>query len=110
MKKLLLTLLVAMLALPGFARDIEFTYEGQTLTYTVIDEEAKTVQTKEGDSGMPSPTAGNKVSGKLVIPSQIKEGDEVYDVVKIGEAAFYDCYITSITIPESVTEIGADAF
>ena len=37
MKKLLLTLLVAMLALPGFARDIEYSYEDQTLTYTVID-------------------------------------------------------------------------
>ena len=106
MKKLLLILLVAMLALPSVARDIEYTYEGQTLTYTVIDEDAKTVETKAGYV-----SAGNNVSGDLVIPSQIKDGDEVYDVVSIGEYAFQDCSgLTSITIPESVTEIGRYTF
>ena len=108
MKKLLLTLLVAMLALSGFARDIVYTYEGKTLTYTVIDEEAKTVQTKEGDGGS---IPGNDVSGELVIPSQIKEGDEVYDVVKIGKYAFCKCSgLISITIPETVTSIDSYAF
>ena len=107
MKKNLLTLLIVMLALPGFARDIEYTYEGQTLTYTVIDEEAKTVKTKEGDRW----TSGNDVSGTLVIPSQIKGGDEIYDVTEIGEYAFYWCAdLTSVTIPESVTEISVSAF
>ena len=34
-------MLGALLALPGIARDFKYTYEGQTLTYTVLDEEAK---------------------------------------------------------------------
>lgn len=46
MKKALLMLLGALLALPSLARDFTYTYEGQTLTYTVLDEEAKTCATK----------------------------------------------------------------
>ena len=114
MKKLLLTLLVAMLALPSFARDIEYTYEGQTLTYTVIDEKAKTVRTKAGTiSSEDELIAGNPFSGyvKLVIPSQIEDGDEKYTVTEIGGYAFYKCWgLTSVTIPESVKEIGEFAF
>ena len=114
MKKLLLTLLVAMLALPSFARDIEYTYEGQTLTYTVIDEKAKTVRTKAGTiSSEDELIAGNPFSGyvKLVIPSQIEDGDEKYTVTEIGGYAFYKCWgLTSVTIPESVKEIGENAF
>lgn len=32
------------------------------------------------------------------------------DVTTIGDRAFYECGITNITIPDSVTEIGANAF
>ena len=46
MKKLLLTIAGALLALPGMARDFTYEYEGQTLTYTVLDETSKTCQTK----------------------------------------------------------------
>ncbi|MBP3889669.1 MAG: hypothetical protein J6D01_00500, partial [Muribaculaceae bacterium] len=67
MKQLLFTLLGVLLALPGIARDFTYEYEGQTLTYTVIDEEAKTCRTKEGT--YPNPNPGNSVSGVLEIPS-----------------------------------------
>lgn len=42
MKKFLLSMLGVLLALPGIARDFTYEYKGQTLTYTVIDEDAKT--------------------------------------------------------------------
>ena len=42
MKKFLLFMLGVLLALPGIARDFSYEYEGQTLTYTVISEDAKT--------------------------------------------------------------------
>ena len=50
--KLHLTLLVMLLIpLGALARDFSYTYEGQTLIYTVIDEAAKTCTTKEGHVG-----------------------------------------------------------
>ena len=108
MKKNLLFVLGMLIALPGFARDIEYPYEGQTLTYTVIDEDAKTVQTKAGWGGI---YPGNEVSGNLVIPSQIKDGDEIYYVTEIADISFTHCRnLTSVTIPESVTIIAGSAF
>ena len=46
-------------------------------------------------------------SGKLVIPSKI----DGYPVTSIGDLAFWKCEnLTSITIPDSVTSIGYEAF
>ena len=41
---LLWLMLLALLPAQLSARDFEYTYEGQTLTYTVLDEDAKTVE------------------------------------------------------------------
>ena len=60
-QKILLFLLGVIFSLPSFARDIEYTHENQTLIYTVIDEEAKTVKTKAGTvSSEDEPVAGNR--------------------------------------------------
>lgn len=109
MKKALLTLLVAILALPGIARDFTYTYEGQTLTYTVLDETAKTCQTKAGEgdiSGNPS-----TLSGELIIPSTASDGTNDYTVTAVGDLSFYQIVnLTAVTIPGSVTTIGSSAF
>lgn len=117
MKKLLLILLGVLLALPGIARDFTYEYEGQTLTYTVIDEDAKTCQTKEGSSrfdynnGQTYYYAGNEVEGSLKIPTTVSDGSDEFTVVSIGAYAFTKCYgLTSVDIPNSVESIGIDAF
>ena len=114
MKKTLLALLGVLLAQPVIAQDLEdeardftYEYEGQTLTYTVLDEDAKTCETKGGSFF----SGGNYVSGNLIIPATAKDGDMEYSVTSIGMFAFKECSgLTSVTIPESVTSIGDYAF
>ncbi len=100
MKKLLLTLLGVLIALPTFAQDFSYSYEGQTITYTVISE-GKTCSTKSG-----SYRPGNDVSGDLILPSHPKDGDTKYTLTSIGDDAFNRCSgLTAVSIPNSVTEI-----
>ena len=107
MKKFLLFMLGTLMALPSIARDFTYEYEGQTLTYTVLDEDAKTCETKGGSIF----SGGNYVSGNLIIPATAKDGDMEYSVTSIGMFAFSECSeLTSVTIPESVTSIGDYAF
>ncbi len=105
-------LLGALFALPGLGRDFTFTYEGQTLTYTVLDEEAKTCETKQGVLNYEECVIypGNNVEGQLTIPSVAVDGTTQYTVTKIGRHSFIHCNLTSVFIPNSVKEIGFAAF
>ncbi|MDE6338295.1 MAG: leucine-rich repeat domain-containing protein, partial [Muribaculaceae bacterium] len=108
MKKKLLLLLGVLLALPAFAQD--FTYEG--IIYTVIDEDAKTCQTKEGYhvKGQNYKSYQN-VTGDLILPAYPKNGDTEYKLTEIADWSFYNLTgITSLTLPATIQRIGEDAF
>ena len=49
-------------------------------------------------------------AGKVVIPSRVVHNEKGYNVTSIGRNAFYNCPITSISIPESVKYIDDRAF
>ncbi len=106
-------LLGVLVSLSAFAQDFEYTYEGQTLTYTITGD--NTCQTKAGfletgDSYI-SWGCGNDVSNSLVIPAVAVYGTKEYSVTAIGDYAFIDCKkLTSVVIPESVTIISESAF
>ena len=110
MKKLLLILIGVLLSLPALAADgdnFSYTYQGQTLTYTILSETDKTVQTREGKNYSP----GNEVSGDLILPEKVIYNDVEYTLIAIGSYAFFQCnFLTGVEIPNSVTEIGEAAF
>ena len=56
-------------------------------------------------------TQGGDYSGDIIIPESITFENSIYSVTGIGNQAFSECtYLTSITIPNSVTSIGLFAF
>ena len=93
------------------ARDFTYTYQGQTLKYTVIDEIAKTCMTREGYYNGNRYLPGNECTGNVTIPSKVTDGVNEYRVTTIGSKAFYECAgLLSVSIPNSVNLIGSNAF
>lgn len=107
-QKLLLLLSMLIISLGASAQNFRYKYEGQTLTYTVIDHEARTCMIKDGPRGYSSNE--NQVSGILVIPPYAWFNNVQYSVVAIGKQSFEATGIVQVTIPESVTSIGNRAF
>ncbi len=54
--------------------------------------------------------ATSTYTGDLVIPASVEYEGTPYTVSSIFEYAFYNCTITSITLPETITSIGDVAF
>lgn len=84
----------------GDLLNFNYPYEGQTLTYIVIDNDAKTVAVSK-----------NTISGDLVIPSSVTYDDVEYQVIALSDFAFYNCSeLSAVTLPEGLEKIGKSAF
>lgn len=67
----------------------------------------------ELENGKVAVTSSNasEYSGNILIPRVVKYKNRTCKVTKIGENAFYGCSgLTLITLPNSITEIGGNAF
>ena len=99
MKKLLSLCLLLLTAIAGWAQT-KFT-QGD-FTYTVTDEDAKTVSIAKAEAAT--------LTGALVIPTSVTEAEVTYAVTSVGASGFNGTGITSVTIPASVMTIGDEAF
>ena len=105
MKKTLTLIALIVGAVSSYARDFSYTYENQTITYTVLDEDAKTCETQHGYSSAPY-----SVNGDLILPEHPIFGGTQYTLIKIGKCSFDGTDITSVIIPNSVETIDYSAF
>ena len=71
--------------------------------YNVLSEEDHTVELTMRYSGTP-------YSGNFTVPSTVTYGGQTYDVVALGEYAFYYATLSGVTIPSSVTRIKTKCF
>ncbi|MDE7386892.1 MAG: leucine-rich repeat domain-containing protein [Muribaculaceae bacterium] len=112
-KKIVITMLLSCLYLG--AKD--FSYKG--IVYSILDENEKTVQTKEGfvetdpeDSSKEVHVPGNSVSGFIILPEiVIDETGQEYTLTKIGQNSFCNnSSLLAIWLPQSVDIIDNYAF
>ena len=106
MKKYLLVFMMMSLALTVGAHDIEVkNADDVTIYYNYINEGTELEVTFRGSSY----TFGG-YKGNVVIPEEVNYMNRILKVTSIGEYTFWHCDITSVTIPNSVTNIGDHAF
>ena len=74
-------------------------FDAGGLSYNVTDAVASTVE-------VTGRAAGN-TDTVIVIPASVTDSGTTYSVTSIGDAAFASNSLTSVTIPDSVTTIGA---
>lgn len=70
------------------AKDFEYSYQGQTLWYTILIDTI--VRVRKVD---------NTLSDAIKIPSTVTYDGKTYSVTSIGDCAFWGCVgLTSVTI------------
>lgn len=103
MKKLLFLIVYMLINTGVWAHDIEI----DGIYYNLLDKARTAEVTYKGANYY---EYWNEYGGDITIPSTISHNGVLYSVTRIGHEAFYDCGITSVTIPNSVTSIGTYAF
>ena len=112
MKKLFVCLFVL---LPTMAMAYDFSLavpSGQTLYFNYVEGGVEVTYPNSGVLNMDNAWFGyNKPVGALIIPSSVTYQGVVYQVVSVGEFAFFWCdNLTSVTLSEGITALGRSSF
>ena len=102
---ILLLLFMSMIGNFAYAYDIAVENEdGVTIYYNWINDKTELEVTSIGTSHI-------KYEGSVSIPETVTYDEQIYSVTNIGDGAFIECSkLTSVNIPNSVKNIGIDAF
>lgn len=112
MKKIVLFLVLAIMALSAKSQDFSAVCEtGQTLYYNVSDAANRQVTIYAPSEDPDYPWSGYIMpSGEVTIPSIVTNNGVEYIITSIGYDAFRNCAITKLTIPNTVKTIDYFAF
>ena len=100
-KRLFALVLMLIAAINTFA----YSFKSDGIYYNILSMEEHTCEVTYGSTNC------NSYSGDIIIPSVVQYGGNEYTVVGIGERAFSYCRdLATVSIPSSVTTIGAYAF
>lgn len=104
---LLLALCMLMTMLPvQVAAAVDGTFTDNGLEYKVLTEDG---DAKTGTVALTG-YEGSKPSGSFTVTDAVYNGGITYTVTEIGDGAFEYCDFVNLTIPDSVEDIGDEAF
>lgn len=99
-----LTLFTGLMSFCTYAYD----YKVDGIYYNILSVKDRTAEVTNNGT-----TNGSSYAGKIVIPARfiLQDAGLTFDVVKIGDNAFMHCKdVTSMSLPETIQEIGSKAF
>ena len=112
MERICILLLLVASATATWAYDFKVQIRDYALYFNIIDADERVVEVTAPLTEGNNRWAGEvPPAGILAIPGEVVYNDRTYTVVAIGDRAFYGCTdITALTLPPTLTDIGAYAF
>ena len=99
--------LLILVTLPLVVNAYDFSFNG--IWYTIVSEAEKTVEVASSNQSAGS-DGSVLYSGDISIPSTVTNNGKEYIVIGIGESAFVNSDINSISLPSTLTYIKKEAF